>query len=139
MINKKILKNLANAVFSLAIILSFSNCSDSASKNDEKNVAEIEKSNILKAIINVKGMTCEGCETSIKTNVSKIPGVISVHASYSDEITAVEYDKTQTNSQEIEKVISETGYQIFQAEEKAEQKEAPQAMKCGEGKCGNAE
>lgn len=139
MINKKVLKSLANGIFSMAVIFSFSNCSDSASKSDEQEVVKTDKSNILKAVINVKGMTCEGCESSIQTRVSEMEGVIGVKASHIDENTIVEYDKTQTSPQEIEKVISEIGYQIFQAEEKAQMKEAPQTMKCGEGKCGNAE
>lgn len=139
MISKKVLRNIFGVVFSLVIILSFSNCSDSANKSDEKEVTKIDKSNILKAVINVRGMTCEGCEESIKSNVSKMSGVVSVKASHVDENTIVEYDKSQTNPEEIAKVISETGYQIFQEEEKAQIKEVPQAMKCGAGKCGHAE
>lgn len=139
MINNKILRNISSIIFSLTIMLSFSNCSDSSSENSKTESVKIDKSNVLKAVINVKGMTCEGCEATIQSNVSKIPGVVSVKASHVDENTIIEYDKSQTNPQEIEKVISETGYQIFQAEEKAQIKEVPQAMKCGAGKCGHAE
>jgi len=105
----------------------------------EKESVKVDKSNVLKAVINVRGMTCEGCEATIQNNVSKISGVVSVKASHIGENTIVEYDKSQTDPQEIEKVISEIGYQIFQAEEKAQKKEVPEAMKCGAGKCGHAE
>ena len=136
MINQKILVSL---FLSLAVAISFSNCSDSTNKSTKKEAVEIKKENVLKAVINVKGMTCEGCESSIQTAVSKMSGVVNVKASHVDENTVIEYDKTQTSAQEIEKVISSIGYKIFQDAEKEEMKEAPKAaMKCGEGKCGTS-
>ena len=110
-------------------------------KTDTKeNQGQVNPANVLKTIINVEGMTCEGCESAIQGNVAKMPGVVSVKASHTDKSTVVKYDKTQTSMQEIEKVISETGYKIFHEGEKEIKKEAPKAaMKCGEGKCGHAE
>jgi len=135
------MKKLSTVILILVLSLGFIACSD---KSEEEKVIKIDKENVLKTVLNVEGMTCEGCEASIQGNVAKIAGVVSVKASHTKKTTVIEYDKTQTSELEIAKVISETGYKIFQESEKAAIKEVPQAMKCaagkcGAGKCGNSE
>ena len=127
-------KRIQTLVLILALSIGFSACSDNAS--EEKKSVAVDKANVLKTVINVDGMTCEGCEASIQGNVAKIDGVVSVKASHTDKTTIVEYDKTQTSEREIAKVISDTGYKIFQESAKEVPKEVPSAMKYGEGKCG---
>ncbi len=133
MLNRKIIQTIA-LVFTLS--LGLVSCGEKV--QEEKKVVKIDKANLLKTVINVDGMTCEGCEAAIQGNVAKIDGVVSVKASHTDKTTIIEYDKTQTNEVEISKVISETGYKIFQDSMKEAIKEVPAAMKCGEGKCGHS-
>lgn len=131
MIYKKIVKSFAVA---LILALTFTACCDNSQKETKEVV--IDKENVVKAVLNVDGMTCAGCEMAIQGNVEKMAGVLSVKASHTDKTTVIEYDKTQTNTKEIEKVISETGYKIFQESEKEALKEVPGTMKCAAGKCG---
>lgn len=128
----KFTKKIRDITLIVIFTLGFVACSDVP----ENKVVKIDKANVLKTIINVEGMTCEGCELAIQGNISKLDGVVSVKASHTDKNTVIEYDKTQTNAKEIEKVISETGYKIFQESEKEALKVVPSMMKCGEGKCG---
>lgn len=125
---------LAYSILLFILSISFTNCSESTSSEPVKTV--IKKENVLKTVFDVEGMTCEGCESAIQGNLSKLTGVVSVKASHTDKTTVVEYDSTQTNEEALAKAIIETGYKIMSDEEKAAPKKAPQVMKCGEGKCG---
>lgn len=130
--NKKVLVSI---FLSLGLIMTFTSCTDS-NKSAEKESVQVDKANVLKTVINVEGMTCEGCEASIQNNLNKFPGVVSSKASHVSKTTTIEYDKTKTDPAALEQVIIETGYKIISEEEKSVPKEAPTAMKCGEGKCG---
>ncbi|MDQ7045549.1 MAG: cation transporter [Sulfurimonas sp.] len=137
--NKKILLKI---VLSLGLLLAFSACCDS--KDEEKEAVKIDNTKVLKMVLNVQGMTCEGCEATIQNNVSKLAGVVSVKASHVDKTTTVDFDTTQISAAQIEKVIIETGYKIISTPEGSDENESPKVapksvMKCGEGKCGHAE
>lgn len=61
--------------------------------------------------ISVKGMTCGGCESSIKACLEKIDGVVKVCAvSYKDDFAAVVIDPTKTKSEMLTTAITNKGY-----------------------------
>lgn len=135
-------KNVLKIVFLSILVLVLNACSDSNDKNDL--AATTQKPSVLKMVLNVEGMTCEGCESAIQNNLSKLPGVVSVKASHVDKTTTVDFDENKISGEAIEKAILETGYKIITAPEGMpmveEVKVAPKStMKCGEGKCGHAE
>jgi copper chaperone CopZ len=78
----------------------------------EKQLIVTEQANIHKEEFTVSGMTCASCEEHINHEVVKLTGIISSKASYENGNAIVEFDKTKTNIQEIEKAISKTGYSI---------------------------
>ncbi len=127
-------KRFNTIVLSIALSLGFVSCLDKP--KEEKELVIIKQKNIHKALINVDGMTCESCESSIQGYVSKIKGVVSVNASHTEKTTIVVYDKTQTNEKEISEVISNIGYKVFKKSQKEALKEAVPSMKCAAGKCG---
>ncbi len=114
----------------------------------QKKAQTINPANIVKITVAVEGMTCTACEPTIHMMVNKVPGIVSVKASYGASNTVVEYDQTQTNTAEIIKAIADTGYKPISYEDAtgkhlvAQTHETPQkqdkAMKCGAGKCGAA-
>lgn len=61
--------------------------------------------------INVEGMHCISCENRIKQVLSKIENVLSVDASYIDEIVTVKY-KNNINVNLIKEAIKELGFEI---------------------------
>ncbi len=132
--NNKILLKIV-VILGLAIL--FAGCCDSTQESTQKEAIKIDKANVLKTVLNVEGMTCEGCESAIQGNLSKLDGVVSVKASYTAKTTIIEYDKSQITKEELEKAIVDTGYKIIiPGQEKALKVAPPSAMKCGEGKCG---
>jgi copper chaperone CopZ len=60
----------------------------------------------------ISGMTCTGCEQTIQTNVSKLEGVKSVKATFTDGRALVDYNPTLTDTSLIRKAITESGYKV---------------------------
>lgn len=73
--------------------------------------AENAQANSLHSVtVEVDGMTCTGCEMSIKTAVEQTPGVRSADVSYERGNARVEYDPKQTDVSAIKRAIDTTGY-----------------------------
>jgi len=57
-----------------------------------------------------QGMTCGGCEASIRLGVRKLDGVVDVQASYKEGSAEVTYDPDKVTSDQIAAAISKVGY-----------------------------
>jgi copper chaperone CopZ len=57
-------------------------------------------------------MTCTGCEEHVNHELNKLTGIINTKVSYENGNAIVEFDKTKTDIQEIEKAIAKTGYSV---------------------------
>jgi copper chaperone CopZ len=60
----------------------------------------------------VEGMTCTGCENTIKEAVGKVAGVTDVTASHTEGLAVVKYDSTKTDIKGISDAIIEAGYTV---------------------------
>ena len=77
------------------------------------NVVIVQSNNIVKAKMEIEGMTCTGCEESINYALKNEPGVISATSSYKTGIAYVEYDKTKVKPEQLKKVVEENvGYKV---------------------------
>lgn len=65
---------------------------------------------ILRATFKVSGMTCAGCEMTIKLALEKTPGVRSAEVSYDRGEAIVEYDPAKITTEKLRDAINETGY-----------------------------
>lgn len=72
-------------------------------------------SEIQKVEFTIKGMTCSGCEHHVKTEISKLKGIVEVVVSYEKGNAIVKFDNKQTNIEEIEKAINSTGYKSLKS------------------------
>lgn len=80
-------------------------------KTDNKvTINQAVKSQKIEFIIS--GMTCTGCEVHVKSEVSKLKGIIIVQVSYEKGNAIVEFDNKKTNIKEITKAINSTGYKV---------------------------
>ena len=103
---KKMMMILIAAVL-LAGCNSTSKKADEAAANSEAVAAEL-----VEVVINVDGMTCNGCENAIKAGVESLDGIASVESSFEEGWTKVKYDKSTTTIAEIEGKITDTGYEV---------------------------
>ena len=86
--------------------------------DNKKEVVIINQSDIQTVNFDVQGMTCAGCEESIKHAVNELDGIVSVIPSYEKENTEVKFDKTKISKEDIEKAINSTGYKVIDKKKK---------------------
>ncbi|MEO7659123.1 MAG: cation transporter, partial [Pyrinomonadaceae bacterium] len=65
------------------------------------------------AVIEVRGMTCAGCEANLEIPLGKLRGVVSVDADYKKHNVTVVYDPAQVTVKQIKEAITATGYEVI--------------------------
>ena len=60
----------------------------------------------------IQGMTCEGCEEHVNTQLSKVTGVLAFKTSYASKNSLVTFDKSKMDVKKIEAAINKTGYMV---------------------------
>ena len=62
-------------------------------------------------VVSIEGMTCGGCEESIRATLAKAPGVLKViNVSYQDGIALVAVDKNKVCTTTMAKMVTDKGY-----------------------------
>ncbi len=72
--------------------------------------ADDSQSALTTTVFKVGGMTCGGCEASVKTVVKKLDGVEKVTASNKEARATVTYDATKVSTDDIVAAIEKIGY-----------------------------
>lgn len=62
------------------------------------------------SVFKVEGMTCSGCEASVRMAVGRLEGVREVQASYPKGEAAVIYDPDTVTAEQISQAIEKLGY-----------------------------
>ncbi|MGV8944951.1 MAG: mercuric transport protein MerTP [Lutibacter sp.] len=78
----------------------------------EKQIMIVDKSDISTTEFKISGMTCASCEEHVNHEVNKLNGIVNSKASYENGNAVIEFDKTKTNENEIEKTINSSGYKV---------------------------
>ena len=81
--------------------------------DNSKEVIVADDNNVEKITFSIDGMTCNACQDHVNHAVNELDGIVEVKTSYENENAIVEFDKTLTNSKEIEKAINSTGYTVI--------------------------
>jgi copper chaperone len=64
------------------------------------------------AIIDVEGMSCQGCVASVNRVLSAIPGVHAVSVTLKPGTASVTYDPARTNLAALKGAIEDAGYAV---------------------------
>lgn len=62
--------------------------------------------------LDVAGMMCGGCETTVKKKLTEMDGIVTVDASSKENKVDVEFDAAKTNVDAISKAIVEAGFAV---------------------------
>lgn len=62
--------------------------------------------------LQVTGMKCGGCESSVKDKLGSLAGIISVHPSHKDNRVDVEYDEGVIDPATIAQNITDAGFEV---------------------------
>lgn len=100
---------LALLVFMAVMIASCNNPAQNEKKSDEST---INPADLVELRLDVKGMTCEGCENAIKLSLGKVEGVHETTASHVDELVVVKYDAGKVGFDAIAEAITRVGYEV---------------------------
>ena len=102
-----------------AVMLAFPSYSHLFYSNNNHNSSILmthDTSHMATLTVNVKGMTCTGCENHIVHEVNKLDGIKSVRASYSGGNATVSYITTKVKRSEIVAAINNTGYTVVNSD-----------------------
>lgn len=106
------MKNLMLLVLAVSLICACNQGQNETGGDTTNETTGIAEENVLKMKFEVSGMTCTGCEKTIKKSVKELPGIVEVEASHQDSIAFVKFDKSQTTIEDITASINEKGYQV---------------------------
>ncbi|MCH2451341.1 MAG: cation transporter [Gracilimonas sp.] len=62
--------------------------------------------------MNIEGMTCAGCEATVKNAANSIEGVLEANASYDTGKATVKYDRSKAMRDAIVTAINKTGFTV---------------------------
>ena len=65
--------------------------------------------------LQVDGMTCQGCVTSVTRVLMAIPGVANADVVLQKKAATVNFDSTKTNRNELKQAIEDAGYDILES------------------------
>lgn len=80
--------------------------------HNKKEVITTNKMEIQTVILNIKGITCSGCEENINSTVMKLDGILKINTSHKTGTSIIEFDKRKTNINIIKDIIISKGYEI---------------------------
>lgn len=95
-------------------IMAFAACNRASedTSGEQAQKADINPENVVLIDMNVEGMTCTGCENTIKSGVSELEGVVEVEASHVNAKTFVKVDTSLTSPEAISEKIASKGYEV---------------------------
>ena len=80
--------------------------------NDGKSVANSSVMHIQQVNLEIKGMTCTGCEEHVKHASYQVVGVLKAESSYENGSASIVFDNSKTSMEEVIKAVNSTGYSI---------------------------
>lgn len=72
-----------------------------------------EEENMKEIKIQVKGMSCSGCEQRIQKVLARIDGVLRSAANHQVEEVRVVFDPNRTSEQALRSSIEQAGYEVM--------------------------
>ena len=102
-----------NAMIIMLLATALLACNSAPKQASNPAIANPSKVEVNKTItLAVEGMTCEGCENTVKESVEKLPGVASAKASYTDKTVVISMDSAQVKVKDISSAITSVGYEV---------------------------
>jgi copper chaperone CopZ len=95
-----------------ALLLAFPYYSDAFFPKQDKQVVYVQESYVQTITLDIEGMTCTGCEASVKNAASGVNGVLEADASYDTGKATVKYDQRKTSREAIIAAINKTGFTV---------------------------
>ncbi len=72
------------------------------------------KQQLVRTVLKISGMTCQGCANNAEKFLSKTPGVIEASVTIANEQATVLYDAELATPADLRQAIQNAGYQVFE-------------------------
>lgn len=80
---------------------------------ESQSVLSTNSNHIIKAKLEIEGMTCTSCEQSVDYALKSEIGVLSAESSYKTGIAYVQFDDTKVQPEQLKKVVeNKVGYKV---------------------------
>lgn len=80
---------------------------------ESQNISTTNSNHVVKAKIDIEGMTCTSCEHSVDYALKSEKGVLSAESSYKTGIAYVQYDDTKVQPEQLKKAVEDkVGYKV---------------------------
>jgi copper chaperone CopZ len=98
----------------LVIVMVTASCGNKAQKAEQADVTEAvaEETHLHYIQVSVEGMTCEGCENTVKGAAEKVEGVYSATATHAEAYAILAYDADTPDTAAIREAITTSGYTV---------------------------
>ena len=97
---------ILSVLFLMVLVLGACNSKKSEQKADQPVSIE----NVGDIVLNVEGMTCDGCEMTIEKGLLTLEGVAEVKADHETGIAIIKADTLKVKKSDVAKVIEKVGY-----------------------------
>lgn len=103
---------LGVATILAVLLLAFPYYSGAFFPKQQNQVVYVQESQVQTISLDIEGMTCNGCESTVENVASGVSGVLEAEASYDTGKATIKYDQSKTNREAITAAINKTGFTI---------------------------
>jgi len=109
-------RNLFLFLFAAIIVVSMTSCGGGGTKAEKQPEATVmadeDHAHLHYIQVSVEGMTCEGCQNTVKGAITTVQGVDSAMASFTDGRALAGYAETTPDTAAIRAAITGAGYKV---------------------------
>ncbi len=106
-------KGFLGVVTILAMVLmAFPYYSKAFFSEKSTEVVYVQESNVQTITYDIVGMTCAGCEASVRNAAQDVEGVLEAKASYDTQTATISFDKSKVQPERIKQAINSTGFTV---------------------------
>ena len=81
-------------------------------QDNRSEVVYVSNDQVERVSFDVEGMTCTGCEASVKHAVQNVDGVLETEVSYATRSATIAFDNTKTDRNALVQAINSTGFRV---------------------------
>ncbi len=104
------MKKILILIFAIGLFVSCQSNTKKTESNSNAETTQVVEYETME--LTVTGMTCTGCENTIKNSLQQIDGVVEVEASHTSNKVTIKVEKDKVKREEIAQQIETIGYNV---------------------------
>ena len=104
------MKKILIVVFAIGFLAACQSNTKKVSNDSKAETTQVVEYETME--LSVSGMTCTGCENTIKNGLKQVDGVVEVEASHKTNKVTIKVEKDKVSREEIAQQIETIGYNV---------------------------